>query len=183
MTDSRAIIAQRIAGLRDAAGLEASTVAAATNITTAEYLKMESGSADISMSFLTLLAAYYKVDTTVLLTGGDAHARTFHVTRKGTGPVVARRSMYHYEALGTGLAGKEFESFIVTVEPSLKETYLNTHPGQEFNYVLSGTLQITIGNNTVTLTAGDSIHFRAEVPHGMRVKGDTPATFLAIITV
>ncbi len=183
MSDIRATIAQRIAGLRDAAGLTPDSVAEAVGLTPEAYLEIESGKADASMSLLALLAAFYKIDTTALLTGGDAHAITFHVTRKGTGPAVARRSMYQYEALGAGFSGTSFDTFIVKVEPSLTKTSLNTHPGQEFNYVLAGSLQITIGENRVTVETGDSIHFRADVPHGMRALNSAPATFMAVITV
>ena len=58
------------------------------------------------------------------------------MTRKGGGPVVERRHVYHYEALGARFAGKAMEPFIVTVGPALETLHLNTHPGQEFNYVL-----------------------------------------------
>ena len=182
MSEDRALVAQRIKGLREAAEMTAESVAAATGLTAESYLRYESGAADAPVSFLSQLAALYKVEVTALLTGGDAHARTFHVTRRGTGPTIERRCMYHYEALGANFAGKRVEPFIVTVEPTLAQTHLNTHPGQEFNYVISGTLLVTVGNNTLTLEAGDSIYYDATVPHGMRAGGDAPATFLAIIT-
>lgn len=182
MTEQRLAIAERIKGLRDASDLPVSTVAEATGVTEEQYKRYESGEADVSISYLSVLSAFYKVDMTVLLTGGDAHAKAFHVTRKGTGPSAARRQMYQYEALGALFAGKVMEPFVVTVEPTLTETNLSTHPGQEFDYVLSGTLELTVGDNTMLLKPGDSIYFNAAVPHGMRAKGQEPAIFLAVIT-
>ena len=73
------------------------------------------------------------------------------------------------------------EPFIVTVAVP-QETHLNAHPGQEFNYVLSGRLRLTIRENTLLLEPGDSIYFNATVPHGMRADGSEPVTFLAMIT-
>jgi len=182
MANQRQSIAERIRGLRDASDLTRATVAAETGVPLEDYSRYEAGQDDVPMSYLSVLAAFYKVDVTAILTGGDAHAKVFHVTRKGTGPVVERRHEYHYEALGALFAGKVMEPFIVTVEPSLKELHLNTHPGQEFNYVLSGTLKLTVGENTLVLTRGDSIYFDAATPHGMQAEGDEPATFLAVIT-
>ncbi|MDR2849391.1 MAG: XRE family transcriptional regulator [Verrucomicrobiota bacterium] len=182
MTNQRLAIAERIKGLRDASDLAPGAVAEATGVAAEEYARYEAGEADAPMSFLSVLAAFYKVDVTAVLTGGDAHATAFHVTRRGTGPVIERRHVYHYEALGALFAGKVMEPFIVTVEPALKEKHLNTHPGQEFNYVLAGTLLLTVGENTLTLEPGDSIYFNAAVPHGMRAGGAAPATFLAVIT-
>jgi quercetin dioxygenase-like cupin family protein len=182
MTNQRLAIAERIRGLRDASDLAPEAVAAETGVGAAEYVRYEAGEADAPLSYLSVLAAFYKVDVTALLTGGDAHARTFHVTRRGTGPVVERRHMYHYEALGALFAGKAMEPFVVTVEPVLGETHLNTHPGQEFNYVLAGALLLTVGGHTLTLEPGDSVYFDAAAPHGMRAAGNAPATFLAVIT-
>lgn len=182
MTNQRSAIAERIRGLRDASDILPEAVAAETGVAVPEYMRYEAGETDVPMSYLSVLATFYKVDVTAILTGGDAHAKTFHVTRKGTGPVVARRHMYHYEAQGALFAGKVMEPFVITVEPTLTETHLNTHPGQEFNYVLAGTLQVTVGENTLTLETGDSIYFNATTPHGMRAAGNAPATFLAVIT-
>lgn len=179
----RELIAARIKGLREASELTPAAVAQATDISVEQYTQYETGERDVPMSYLPILAAFYKMEVTPLLTGGDAHAKVFHVTRKGTGATIARRNMYNYEALGAGFAGKALDAFIVTVEPSLKQLHLNTHQGQEFNYVLAGTLQIMIGNNKMVLEAGDSIHFKATEPHGMLALGGQPAKFLAIITL
>ena len=182
MANQRQSIAERIRGLRDASDLTREAVAAETGLALEDYTRYETGQADVPMSYLSVLAVFYKVEITAILTGGDAHAKVFHVTRKGTGPVVERRHVYHYEALGARFAGKAMEPFIVTVEPSLKDVHLNSHPGQEFNYVLSGSLMLTVGENTLVLTPGDSIYFDASAPHGMRADGNEPATFLAVIT-
>ena len=182
MENQRQAVAQRIKGLRDASDLTVSDVAAKTGVEAETYARYETGAADVPMSYLSVLAALYKVEVTALLTGGEAHAKVFHVTRKGTGPVVARRNVYHYEALGALFAGKAMEPFVVSVEPSLTSLHLNSHPGQEFNYVLSGTLRLTVGDHTLVLSAGDSIYFDAATPHGMQAAGEAPATFLAVIT-
>lgn len=182
MENQRCAIAERIKGLRDASELTRAAVAEATGIEAETYTRYEAGAVDTPMSYLSVLASFYKVDVTAILTGGDAHARVFHVTRKGGGPVVERRHVYHYEALGALFTGKEMEPFIVTVEPSVNDVHLNTHHGQEFNYVLSGILRLTVGDNTMVLSPGDSIYFNAATPHGMQAQGPGAATFLAVIT-
>ena len=58
---------------------------------------------------------------------------------------------------------------------------MNAHPGQEFNMVLEGHLELTIGKKTLQLTEGDSIYFDATLPHGMRALDGKPVRFLAII--
>lgn len=182
MKNQRLAIAERVRGLRDASEITQAEVAENTGVPVETYRMYESGEQDVPMSYLSRLAAFYRVDPTAILTGGDAHARAFHLTRRGRGPVVERRNVYHYEALGASFTGRTMEPYIVTVEPSLKELHLNSHPGQEFNYVLSGRLRLTIGGRTMVLDPGDSVYFDALRPHGMQTADDRPATFLAIIT-
>jgi transcriptional regulator with XRE-family HTH domain len=50
------------------------------------------------------------------------------------------------------------------------------HAGQEFGYVLSGRLTISVGFDTHQLGPGDSISFPATTPHRLRNDGPEPAT-------
>ena len=89
----------------------------------------------------------------------------------------------HYESLASGFRGRKADPFIVTVEPNSADKPLdtNTHAGQEFNMVLEGDMELTIGKKTLELHQGDSIIFDATQPHGMRTLGDKKVKFLAII--
>ena len=106
MNNQREAIAERIRGLRDASDVSEADVAQRTGITIETYRKYETGILDVPMSYITILAAFYHVDPTVILTGSDAHAKAFHLTRKGTGAIIERRNVYQYEALGTRFANR-----------------------------------------------------------------------------
>ncbi len=41
---------------------------------------------------------------------------------------------------------------------------LNSHPGQEFNYVLNGTVKIVIGKHEMVLHEGDALYFDSSSP-------------------
>ena len=71
--------------------------------------------------------------------------------------------------------------FIVTVEPKPEAhtIYKNSHPGQEFNMILEGTMELYIGGKTIVLEEGDSIYFDSTKPHGMKALGDKAVRFLA----
>jgi len=135
----------------------------------------------VPMSYLTQLAAFYRVNTTVFLTGSDAHAQHFHVTRAGQGPVIERRKAYHYEAIGAGFTGKKMEAYMVRVEPNENPLRENTHPGQELNMVMEGRVLIRVAGHDLELATGDSIYFDATQPHGMKALDGKPAQFLAVI--
>ena len=57
----------------------------------------------------------------------------------------------------------------------------NTHPGQEFNYVLEGTLMIVVDGHEITLNEGDSIYFDSGYKHAMKALNNQQARFLAVI--
>ena len=57
----------------------------------------------------------------------------------------------------------------------------NSHEGQEFDVVLEGVLEITIGNKTMVLNEGDSIYFDASQMHCMKAVGDKPVKFICVV--
>ena len=75
------------------------------------------------------------------------------------------------------------EPFLITVppRPEADPAPTNAHPGQEFNHMLEGKLQIVIEDHSIELAPGDSIYFDATHPHGMKALGGKPARFLAVI--
>jgi quercetin dioxygenase-like cupin family protein len=58
---------------------------------------------------------------------------------------------------------------------------VNSHPGQEFNYMLEGQLKIIIGDNEVILNPGDSVYFDSALPHGMQAMNGRVARFVAVV--
>ena len=181
MTNQIQNIAIRLRGMREAAELTAKAVANATGVTEAQYADYEAGRADAPMSYLAQLAAFYRVDTTVFLTGSDARASLFHVTRAGQGPVIERQKAYHYEAIAAGFSGKKMEAFMVRVEPNDKPVHENTHPGQELDMVMEGRMLVRVAGHESVLETGDSIYFDATQPHGMKALDGKAARFLAVI--
>lgn len=59
---------------------------------------------------------------------------------------------------------------------------LITHEGEEVGYVIEGTLEIIVGKERYTVNAGDSAHFRSEIPHGYFNPGPKPARIIVINT-
>ena len=176
-------IGERLRGLRDALDIDAQEVADLCGISLDHYLGMESGEGELSVGNLQKIAKKYGVELDVLLFGEEPHMSTYFLTRKGQGLQVERRKAYKYESLASGFRGRKADPFIVTVEPKPEDAprESNSHPGQEFNMVIEGTLELTVGQKTLVLEEGDSIYFDATQPHGMRALDNHPVRFLAII--
>ena len=57
---------------------------------------------------------------------------------------------------------------------SSPEDAFQRHAGHEWGYVLSGTLQVTVGFNQYVLGPGDSLSLESTTPHRLANVGDTP---------
>ena len=157
-------------------------MAEATGIDEQTYLNYESGNFDIPISFVQNLAQRYGVQVPELLFGSSPKMRSYYVTRAGTGARVERSRAYSYESLAEGFADRIMHPFMVTIDPaSNDQARPNTHAGQEFNYVVSGRVELHIGSRAIAMSAGDSITFNAQMPHYMHALDGKPAQFLAII--
>jgi len=174
-------IANRIKELREVSDVTPEEISAQLDISVDTYLNYESAAADIPASMLHEIANYFKVDLSLLLTGESPRMNVFTVTRDGKGVSVERRSQYKYQALAEKFIGKKIEPFVVTAEPKEETPTLHSHPGQEFNYILEGSMILYIHNNEIVLNEGDSIYFDSNYPHAMRSLNNKPAKFLAVI--
>ncbi|MBQ6652109.1 MAG: cupin domain-containing protein [Prevotella sp.] len=174
-------IGERLRGLRDALDLSAQEVADVCGIALEKYERIEKGEVDITISNLMKIARKYGVNAEELMFAEMPHMRSYSVTRKGQGLSVERTKAYKYQSLVSGFVGHKADVFIVTVEPKPEATkfYKNTHPGQEFNMVLEGSMELYIAGKTITLDEGDSIYFDSTKPHGMKALGDKAVRFLA----
>ena len=163
MSDVNKDIGMRIRELRELSDITTEEIAKELDVDEETYISYENGIIDIPASFETRMTY-------------------FDVTRADKGFAVDRRKEYKYENLCKKFVHKKAEMFIVTVDP--KEDAipsLNSHAGQEFNYILEGTVKIFIKDNEIILNEGDSIFFDATCEHAMIALNDEKAKFLAVI--
>jgi len=180
MSEQLEAIGRRVAELREIEGLSPEALARQLDIPVERYRRYESGAEDIPVGVLMQISQGFDVELTALITGDEPRLHTFHVTRAGKGPRVDRRADYDYQALAYNFVNKKCEPFLVTVEAGA-EPSLNSHPGQEFDYVLEGRMEVVIGGHNLTLESGDCVYYDSTQPHAMRALDDQPAKFLAVI--
>lgn len=181
MNDQLKQIGERLRGLRDALDIEAQEVADVCGLSLSKYEQVERGEVDITISKLMIIAKHYGISADALIFDEEPRMRSYSVVRKGQGMSIERTKAYKYQSLTSGFANCKAEVFIVTVEPkpNAHTIYKNTHPGQEFNLVLEGAMELYLGGKTIVLEEGDSIYFDSTQPHGMRAIGETAVRFLA----
>ncbi|MDR1948881.1 MAG: XRE family transcriptional regulator [Spirochaetaceae bacterium] len=183
MSDEVREIAVRVKVLREIAEVSVETLAEELGFDPTEYGRWEAGELDFPIGALVEIAGHFKVDLTELVSGEPSRLRTFCVTRAANAPEVSRRPMYTYWNLAYNFHRKKGEPFLVeaNAETGEKPLSINTHPGQEFDYVLEGRLLISVGGHETELGPGDCIYYDSSEPHGMKALGGKRARFLAMV--
>ncbi|MFR4804499.1 MAG: helix-turn-helix domain-containing protein [Eggerthellaceae bacterium] len=171
----------RIADCADACNVTQEDMAAELGVSLETYQNWEKTGADVPISAIYHMANIFGVEFTEILTGTAAKLNTYHVVKAGEGKEVDRYPGYYYQDLAWRYTGKIMQPLLVFLDPSDEPAKLVTHHGQEFNFVLEGTVIVTIEDKEFVLEAGDSIYFNPEQLHGQRCGGDTQARFVTII--
>ncbi|MDR1700253.1 MAG: XRE family transcriptional regulator [Lachnoclostridium sp.] len=170
----------RIKELREILEISPEKAAEHLKISVGEYQGLEEGKQDIPISILYEISILLGVDMTVLLTGDSPRMNTHTLVRQNEGMNVERFSGYSYSALAYNFINRIMEPLLVKLSPSDAEPELVTHLGQEFNYVVSGTMKIHLGKHDYILKQGDSIYFDPRLPHSQKAV-DNAAVFLTVI--
>lgn len=82
-----------------------------------------------------------------------------------------------YEAVSSDYAGSEISSYIIHVPPGyVSETV--EHEGEEFLFILEGTIKQTLAGEIIQMTVGDSLHFDGATAHSWSNESAMPARIL-----
>lgn len=176
-------IATRIQGLRAMLKIDAAQMAKETGLEEAEYLQAEEGNHDYSFTFLYNCANALGVDITEIITGKSPTLSTYTIERKSCGLPIKRRAGFEYLHKASRFKNRAAQPFYVTA-PAQKEDAeitLSSHEGQEFDFILKGSLKVNIDGHIETLSEGDSIYYDGTTPHGMNAVGNTDCEFLAVV--
>jgi transcriptional regulator with XRE-family HTH domain len=91
-------------------------------------------------------------------------------------------SGYYYEALAYKKSKKYMEPFLVEFKRK-RENQLSyfSHDGEEFIYLLEGTLEFRTEDQQYILQPGDSLYFESSAPHAYRAMGRRNARALTVV--
>lgn len=183
MTEQIRQIATRIREIREISGISAETLASKLGLANDLYVKYESGNTDIPVGIVFKISELFNVELSVLLGGDNPKLHIYSIVRNGKGLKLERRQQYRYESLAYNFIHKKAEIFMVTIDPKPEGTMLefNSHPGQEFNYVIKGAMMTIINGHEIILNEGDSIYFNSGYNHAMKALNNEQVKFLAMV--
>lgn len=164
-------IGERIRDARHALGLTLDDLGRATNLSTTFLSRLERGHVACSIGNLLQIATALDLAPAALFDREAPRREPYRVVR-GT---EARRSTgragdtaadgYAWTQLASGRRDHLMEAFRLRFPQGGQHGPLVSHPGEEFCFVLSGTVMFQVGDDVVTLGTGDSIHLQSSTPH------------------
>jgi transcriptional regulator with XRE-family HTH domain len=175
-------IAENIRDIRNRIGVTLDKLASEVGITKSTLSKIERGKASTPINTLIKIAKALGVDISEFFIQRRERPAYVH-TRKGLGQIVTRegsRFGYTYEALASEMVDKLAEPFLCTVDKDDKIGDFQ-HAGEEFVYILSGKIIYTVGRDSITLKAGDSLYFNSAIVHSIKAVSKTPVKLLFVM--
>ncbi len=178
-------VAQRLKGLREDLGFTVEQFAEKTGIEVEDYILIENGEKDFSITFLYKCSEIFDVELIEILTGTAPKLSSYCVVKKDEGLPIERRERFEYQHLAFLFKHRKIEPLIVKAPFNLNEQdkpiKMSTHEGQEFNYIIKGKLKFVIGDNTEILSEGDSVYYNSNTPHGMIAIDNHDCEFMSVL--
>ncbi|UEM04048.1 cupin domain-containing protein [Skermanella rosea] len=166
-------------------GLRMSDVARRVGCSESLISKLEHDKAKPSFVMLHKLVA--ALETNVAYLFADAGDSAGPVARAGERPVITTDPLRNapgirLERLIPYAEGHLLQANIHIIDPGSGSDGEIEHDGEEVGYVLEGALELTVGGQVHSLSAGDSFVFRSDLSHGYRNPGDTTTRVLWVNT-
>lgn len=176
-------VARRLAALRREVGLTLRELATRSGLSDAYLSRVEHGRAAVTLASLEKLAAVFATPISSFFEPAQ-EPRPFILCRAGSGRQARFRGRTGtvVELLADEKQGKLMDALIVNVASATRPVRPVGHPGEEFNYVISGRCTFHFGVEKHLLTAGDSVYFDATIPHAVHAIKGEPCSLLAVVT-
>lgn len=95
----------------------------------------------------------------------------------------SNESRVTYENVAARLEDCLMEAFVSIIEPGgTSGDEPMSHRGEELDICLSGTIEFAVRDQVYVLKPGDSLHFKARIPHSWRNVGDEPVKLISVVT-
>jgi len=169
-------VGKKIKTARTAKKFSLDHVANETGFSTQYIKEIEAGKAMPPVGALLQISRALEIDSGSLLKEPESRLQSRIKAQ------TKRTEDYAYTTLTPGAENKHLKAFRVSVEAQKTHKGVDYHhEGEEFVYVLSGKIQVTVGEHVNTLKAGESLHFNSGIRHKLKSVSDETAELIVVI--
>ena len=153
-----------------------------SGVSKATLSQIESGRVNPTVATLWKIAQSLETELSLLIKGESETFRTFSVTRCGDLPRLTGTSGVEIKVLSPITLAGELELYFLTLEPEAVLASEAHEPGShELVTVISGSIEIEAGRNSVKLGSGDVLNYQCDISHRICNSGDQPATLHMVV--
>jgi transcriptional regulator with XRE-family HTH domain len=171
--------------IRRNAGLSLRDLGRLASLTPGFLSLVERGECSLSLTSLFALSKALGVPAADLVQGGmREHERSDFAfwPAPGTEPAELTIGEREYWQLNAAFPGRQLAPLRMRIQPTQHAAPLSSHDGEEFAYILSGVLSITLRDKELRLEPGSALHFRSVIPHTISNHTSQPVDALWVVT-
>ena len=178
LPESSSTTGERLRRLRLKAHKTLKEVSEATGLSISFISALERGGSGASVASLRLLADTYGTNMRELFGADLEESRP--LVRRGERPIMRWANNVQFEEMAAG--EKAMDPSYIRVPPGSGSEGFYSHNGEEFVYVISGTLHVELKDQeTYSVGPGDTLYFPSTVPHRWWA-GDEPVEGIYVNT-
>lgn len=151
-----------------------------TGLSVSFLSQIERGSSSLAITSLKKIADALNVSMTYFFQETDGH--TYAVKHDDQKTFRVEGSQSKYIRLAGNFFDRKLEPIVVTLQPRQKDHEVFSHPGEEFYYVIKGTVIFTIEEKEYIINEGESIHFPSEKDHSWENPLTEESILLSVVT-
>ncbi len=171
-------VGERLRRLRKERGWKLEDLAERTNLSRAYLSRLENGERQPSLTALFHIAQAYGVAFSSLFES-EPDFESGVIVRAAQTPVRRGNGLF-YASLSKGSWAFNLHPIRILVPAEREEGEVYQHEGEQWLYVVSGSLGLEIGDEEFILEPGDAAHFSADNPHRLTALGGRDAEIILV---
>lgn len=165
----RDAIGMRLKGMRLKSGMTIQDLAQKSKVSSNMISRIERGLTVPSVEILVKLAGAFDRSISYFVEDARKDSGVIHTRGGGGEPLFFFEEKHQIVGLTQGLRDPSFSVFIDRLDPGCHSGDSNmVHSGDEFVYVIAGAVEFVVEDEVYLLKSGDSLGFKATLPHRWR---------------
>lgn len=180
MDNLSSVIGANLSAIRRSRGLSLDKVAELSGVSKAMIGQIERAESNPTVTTLWKIASGLKVSFSELITAQRPKVEL--IRECDISPMIDNTDGMTVFPFFPFEQDRRFEIFVIDLAPGAHHSSEPHEPGsEEYLLLISGTLELTLADETHCLQAGDAIRYQADRPHIYRNPSEKPARFQNII--
>lgn len=170
----------KIAALRKKRKMSIDELSKKTGLPEAHLAEIEEGKGFAPVGDMLRIARVLTVDPAELLEKGGGHDRDLEKRR--ISDFRKREEAYQYEVLTPQAKKDHLRAFRIFIPPRSEHHGVSyQHEGEEFIYVLKGSVEVTVGQKKHRLKKDDTLHFDSGIRHTLKNQGSAETVLIVTL--